>query len=128
VLIDPVLPTQGSFDAVFNLILFIVIGGFVYAIGSFIWQTVTNMTQPVLSRWARVVGRREDTSGGGEEFPVHTWYYITFEFADGSREEFTVTGRQFGMLREGDAGTLRSQGSWFQGFERDPAQTHRESV
>lgn len=112
-------PMDSGFDAMFNLMMFIVIGGFVFAIGSMIFRTVNNMGQPVLTRWARVAGRRQDTSGGSGDTSVTTWYYVTFEFEGGNREEFSVSGKEYALLSEGDVGTLKSQGDWFKGFERE---------
>lgn len=50
---------------------------------------------------------------------VRTAHYVTFEFDDGSRERFSVRGDQYGLLAEGDAGTLQSQGTRFKGFDRE---------
>jgi hypothetical protein len=36
-----------------------------------------------------------------------TFYYLTFEFTDGSREEFGVTGEEYGLLAEGDRGMVQ---------------------
>lgn len=123
-------PQDSGFDAMFNLVLFIVIGGFIYAIGSMIWRTARNIGQPLLTRRARLVGRRQSTSGGGgtddKQSSVTTWYYVTFEFADGAREEFSVSASQYGLLAEGDVGTLQSQGTWFKGFDRERAPAARE--
>lgn len=46
-------------------------------------------------------------------------YFATFEFPDGSREEFRLQGEAYGLLSEGDSGLLRTQGTWFQGFDRN---------
>lgn len=118
---DPMAP---GFSSAFNLILFIVIGGFVWAIGSTLFRTANNLSQPELTRWARIVGRRQNTSGGGgttgHTTSVSTFYYVTFELEDGSREELSVSGHQYGLLVEGDVGTLQTQGTWFKGFQRGP--------
>lgn len=114
---------NSGFDLLFNLIMIIVIGGFAFAIGSFVWRTAHNISQPVLTRRGRLVSRRQHTTGGGEVGEVHdsvrTWYYLTFQFEDGSREEFPVSGSEYAMLAEGDVGLLQSQGSWFKRFERE---------
>ena len=48
-----------------------------------------------------------------------TYYYITFEVNSGDRMEFSVTGEQYGMLAEGDYGTLTFQGTRYKCFLRE---------
>lgn len=79
-----------------------------------------NNQQPVLQESVRLVAKRFATSGsssnsGGQ---VITRYYVTFEFLSGQRQEFSVRGRQYGMLAEGDKGVLTYQGTRYLGFER----------
>ena len=40
-----------------------------------------------------------------------TTYFITFEFESEDRLEFRVSDKEFGMLAEGDKGTLTFQGT-----------------
>ena len=47
-----------------------------------------------------------------------TSYYVTFQVESGDRMELSVTGREYGMLSEGDAGRLSFQGTRYLGFER----------
>jgi hypothetical protein len=102
------------------------ISGFLVVIGSIIIRALMNLSQPELVRDARVVAKRQHTSGSHHHHHHHhhhhpstsTRYYVTFEFPDGRREEFQVAGSDFGMLAEGDEGALRSQGTWFKGFVR----------
>ncbi|WP_285769444.1 DUF2500 domain-containing protein [Peribacillus sp. SI8-4] len=48
-------------------------------------------------------------------------YFSTFEFEGGDRFEFRLSGEEFGMLAEGDSGTLTFQGTRYLGFARkDP--------
>lgn len=112
---------DGLADLMFTIVPMLVIGGFLFGIGFLIIRTAHNLQQPLLSRRARVVGRRMRVSSSGtdDHHHTHTSYYVTFEFDDGSREEFSVPGSQYGMLAEGDVGTLRSQGTWFKGFDRE---------
>lgn len=53
--------------------------------------------------------------------PAGTSYYVTFERESGFREEFPVSGTEYGMIVEGDWGTIGRQGSWFKGFKRSRA-------
>ncbi|OWA33686.1 hypothetical protein B9G55_20305 [Saccharibacillus sp. O16] len=66
---------------------------------------------------ARVFGKREEMRGGGE-FRVRTIYYLAFELDGGERKEFEVPGELYGLMAEGDRGTLRFMGTKFKGFER----------
>jgi hypothetical protein len=81
-----------------------------------------NNRQPVFTRTATIVAKRSSTSGGGStsRFSATTWYYCTFEMKSGEREEFLVSGKQFGLLADGDVGLLTSQGTRFKGFHRIP--------
>jgi hypothetical protein len=107
----------------------VIIGaGFVIIIGSILFKVAQgvaewshNNSQPVLSIPARVVGKRSATSGqvspnaGGH---VSTSYFATFELASRERLEFSLDGKGFGLLAEGDEGTLTYQGTRYKGFQR----------
>ena len=67
----------------------------------------------------RAVTKRINTSGGTGNKPVSTSYYITFEFLNGSRTEFLVTDKEYGIIAEGDVGILTFLGTRFISFERD---------
>jgi len=94
------------------------LGGFVKSIVT----SVNNLGQPLSGRPAVIVAKRNHTSvhGGQGNMPAgsSTTYYVTFEFGHGERAEFRVPSREFGLLAEGDAGTLHFQGTWFRGFDR----------
>lgn len=79
---------------------------------------VMNASKPVIEQPATVVTKRQGTSGGAGNTSVSTFYYVTFEREDGTRVEFSVSGGDYGLLVEGDSGTLRTQGSWYKGFNR----------
>lgn len=74
-----------------------------------------NAASPLLEREAYVVSRRQQVFG---HKATRTYYYVTFQFRDGNREELRVEGPQYGLLAEGDTGILHSQGTWFRGFTR----------
>ncbi len=74
------------------------------------------LNAPIIAREARVVGKRQDFLGGGEGVTT-TRHYMTFEFADGGRQEFYVEPAIYGVLVEGDRGTLRYQGIRYKGFD-----------
>lgn len=80
-------------------------------------ERARNNASPVESVPAKVVAKRTETSGmsGGS---VWTRYHVTFEREDGVRREYEVEGEDFGVLVEGDRGTLTHQGTRYKGFER----------
>jgi hypothetical protein len=47
-----------------------------------------------------------------------TSYYVTFQVASGDRMELHVSGREYGILIEGDYGKLTFQGTRYLGFQR----------
>ncbi|SDT17136.1 Protein of unknown function [Paenibacillaceae bacterium GAS479] len=83
-----------------------------------------NNAQPLLSVKAAVVSKRSRVRSQqpyeeGQNQQTFTDYYATFEVESGDRMEFTVSGRDFGQLAEGDVGKLTFRGSRYQGFQRD---------
>ncbi len=70
---------------------------------------------PPQSERARVVSKRTDVSGHNH---TSTAYYITFELDSGERIELYVSGRDFGMIAEGDDGILTHQDVLFNSFTR----------
>ncbi|MFZ5828029.1 MAG: DUF2500 domain-containing protein [Bacillota bacterium] len=111
------------FNLMFTVVPLLVVGVFLYVIGSNIYRAMHNRQQPLLTRRARIVGRRQRVSRHhhNNHHHTHTAYFVTFEFEDSSREEFSMRGDQYAMLAEGDIGTLQSQGTWFKGFDREYA-------
>ena len=116
----------GFIMIVFVLALGMVIFGIIRGIGQ--WKY--NNSQPVLDVTARVTGKRTNTtrswhSGAGETGMQHshssTTYYATFEVESGDRLEFTVNGREYGLLADNDTGILKFQGTRFLGFTRSKA-------
>lgn len=105
------------------VIWFLVARGFVQMIAQNRW----NARQPVLSTPARVVTKRTSVSSSahstGPDTPpmssTSTSYYATFESPDGERRELPVPGKEYGLLVEGDQGTLSTQGTWYKGFVRE---------
>ena len=74
-----------------------------------------NDSMPAESLRARVVAKR--TNVWGEH--TSTSYYVTFETENGSRFEMQLEGEQYGLLAEGDEGTLMHQGTRYLGFHRE---------
>jgi len=47
-----------------------------------------------------------------------SYYYATFQVASGDRIELKISGKEYGILAEGDIGDLTFQGTRYKGFER----------
>ena len=86
-----------------------------------------NNHSPRLSVAAKVVSKRINVSrrhhrtGTGNHHHHHTYthYYATFQVDSGDRVEFSVSGDEYGLLCEGDLGTLSFQGTRYLGFDRN---------
>ena len=117
---------MGSFDMMFGLMSFIgpvvfllVIGIFVATLIPGVGQWNKNNNSPVLTVDATVVSKRTNVShSGGEHHHTSTSYYATFQVESGSRIELPLSGPEYGMLVEGDVGTLTFQGTRYLGFVR----------
>lgn len=83
-----------------------------------------NNRSPRLSVPAKVVAKRmnrthhHNTASNMHTGSTSTTYYATFEFESGDRMELSMSGREYGMLVEGDTGKLTFQGTRYLGFER----------
>lgn len=103
------------------LIVALIVGLALFAIAQVLIQWHSNNQQPVLSVAATVVTKRTRVRGfgsGNGTGSTRTYYYCTFEDTSGERHEFRISGREYGQLAEGDAGTLTCQGTRYKGFQR----------
>lgn len=102
---------------------------FIFVAVSGISRWSKNNNSPRLSVPASAVSKRTRYSSGTHMHhtghPIHhmshgghTTYYVTFQFDSGDRAEFIVDGSQYGIIVEGDVGTLTFQGTRFISFER----------
>ncbi|WP_078547811.1 DUF2500 domain-containing protein [Litchfieldia alkalitelluris] len=114
-----------------GIIFVIVIGGILFSIFKGVGQWRKNEQSPRLSVPAIVKSRRTDVSRRSNinhhhdnhhhSTSSHTRYFVTFEFESGDRTEFHVSGKEYGLLAEGDIGMLTFQGTRYLGFERKPS-------
>lgn len=123
----------GGFEIVFFLIFMIVIGTFVLFAVKGIGEWNKNNQSPRLTVEAYVAAKRTNVShhrhaNAGDATGAHgfhtttsTSYYVTFQVKSGDRMELSVSGREYGMLAEGDRGELSFQGTRYLGFERKMA-------
>ncbi|MBD8067398.1 DUF2500 domain-containing protein [Bacillus sp. PS06] len=108
------------------IIFIIVISLFVFTISKGISQWHKNEKSPRLIVPAILTSKRTDVRRSSNlhndhhHSSTHTHYYVTFEFESGDRSEFHVSGKEFGLLTEGDTGRLTFQGTRYVGFERKP--------
>ena len=114
------------FELMFTVMFGLVIGIFVITLLKGIGQWNKNNNSPRLTVPAVVVAKRGDVShhrhntGVNNHHHYHssTTYYVTFQFESGDRMELQMSGNEYGMLVEGDAGMLSFQGTRYLGFER----------
>jgi hypothetical protein len=103
------------FIFVFSLLIFNIVKG--------IKEWSNNNKQPVLSVAAKIVSKRSHTSNstsvhdGHHHHHTSSTYYVTFQVESGDRMEFRVSGKEYGLLAEGDIGKLTFQGTRYHGFE-----------
>ena len=116
----------GGFEILFFLVFFLILGAFVVQLIRGIAQWGKNNKSPRLTVDATVVSRRTNTSShvhntgaGASHMDYSTRYYVTFQVESGDRMEFPLSGREYGMLAEGDRGKLTFQGTRYLSFERN---------
>ena len=114
----------GLMGIVSSLIFLVVIGMFIFTAAKGISQWNKNNNSPRLTVPATVVAKRTNVSHHHHHNNMHhtthsTTYYVTFQVQSGDRMELHVTGQEYGLLVEGDQGSLSFQGTRYLGFERD---------
>lgn len=116
---------DGYFIPIFFLVIItIVVATFVVMFVKGIREWNHNNHSPVLTVPAKVVAKREHRSNGGAaDVHTSTSYYATFEVESGDRMELSLSGREYGLLSQGDVGKLTFQGSRYHRFERTRVQT-----
>lgn len=111
----------------FFAITAIIIATFVVMFVKGIREWNHNNHSPVLTVPAKVVAKREhrshNSAAGDDIVHTSTSYYATFEVESGDRMELSLSGREYGLLAQGDVGKLTFQGSRYHRFERTRVQT-----
>ena len=84
-----------------------------------------NNHSPRLTVNAVVVAKRTNVShhhhssgSNAAHVMTSTTYYVTFQVESGDRMELRVNGSEYGMLAEGDSGSLHFQGTRYIRFDR----------
>lgn len=113
------------FPIIFVIVFGMIIFQFVTGIGTWHKQSVTafvgerNCSCKARKRIASQPPNGGDPSGAhGYHTTSSTSYYVTFQVESGDRMELQVSGREYGMLAEGDIGKLTFQGTRYLSFER----------
>ena len=113
----------GGFEILFFLIFALVLCLFIVMIVRGVSQWHRNNNSPRLTVDAAVVAKRTEVShhhhsgaGNAHYTTSSTWYYVTFQVESGDRMELPVSGREYGLLVEGDRGRLTFQGTRYLGF------------
>ena len=111
-----------GFDMLFNIAFALIFCSVFIILAYGIITSITtwnkNNHSPRLNVSARVVAKRTEVSHHQHPNTSSTSYDVTFEADSGDRIEFSMSGSEYGMLIEGDAGTLNFQGTRYLGFER----------
>lgn len=118
-------------DFMFSIVPVLVTVIFIVVISLFIINAIKgikqwsyNNSQPVLTVDVEIVSKRIDVSHHHHNNNNHvhhhstTTYYVTFQVESGDRLEFQVPANEYGLIREGDKGKLKFQGTRYLGFER----------
>ena len=115
----------GMFSVMFTIMFIVVIGMFVVSAVQGVSRWNKNNNSPRLTVQATVVAKRADISrhhhsGANDHHHSHTstTYYVTFEVESGDRMELQMGGSDYGLLVEGDQGSLSFQGTRYLGCER----------
>lgn len=120
-------PSYDLFSVMFFIVFFLIVGTIVVSAIRGMAEWSNNNKQPVLDVDCKVVSKRVNVSrnSGHHDADGHyhggsssTTYYVTFEVNSGDRMELVVGGRDYGMIAEGDCGTLKFQGTRFLEFNR----------
>lgn len=109
------------FSIMFSLTFFLVIGVFIFAFVKGISTYSKNNSAPRLTVPATVVAKRTQYHRHStNDHMAHTSssYYVTFEVESGDRMELRVPGTEYGLLVEGDYGSLSFQGTRYLSFQR----------
>lgn len=118
--IDPFFNIMQFLFPIFFLLIFSIV---IFTLIKNIKEWSYNNKQPIIPVTATIISKRASVShrhGNGNHISTtSTTYYVTFEYTNGQRQEFHVDGTQYGLLAEGDKGTLSFQGTRFIDFKRE---------
>ncbi|MTB64869.1 DUF2500 family protein [Streptococcus sp. zg-86] len=99
----------------FLLVFAIVIGMFLWRLGSSLFEALRNNASPKEVLSAKLISKRTHVHGNEG---AYTAYYVTFELDNGERREFRVKSQIYALSAEGDKGEVTFQGTRFLDFKR----------
>ena len=114
------------FPVLFTVVFLFIIGMMIATLVRVAKEKRKNDASPRLSVPATVTSKRTNVShhhhhGSNDHMDyttTDTTYYATFQVESGDRMELRMSGHDYGMLFEGDRGTLHFQGTRYLGFDR----------
>lgn len=113
------------FFILFIIVFVIVMAIIIVVIVRSLMRWNKNNNSPRLTVEATIVAKRPEMirySGGNSSMDNHhtyrTVYYVTFQVESGDRLELEVDGQEYGILVEGDVGSVTFQGTRYLGFQR----------
>lgn len=121
----------GLFEMIFPVVFLTVFAMVLFTFIRGIAEWNKNNHSPRLTVPAKVTGKRQNTTlhrhpNAGDVSGAHgyhttsnTAYYVTFQVDSGDRLELSVPGAEYGMLAEGDVGSLAFQGTRCLAFQRE---------
>ncbi|WBW97537.1 DUF2500 domain-containing protein [Oceanirhabdus sp. W0125-5] len=117
---------MGMFNLMFSIVPLMMLCIFIIFILKMVTNYSRNASQPILTEHVRVIGKRTNVSShlnssnsNMSHRRTSTTYYVAFETDAGQRLELRMSGREYGIIMEGDTGNLMYQGEWFKRFDRD---------
>jgi hypothetical protein len=115
-----------GFEAVWSIFPLIFMAFFIAVVVMIIKKVAADRAErrlPIEERWGRVVTKRTEVRGSET---TSTYYYVTIEFDDGSRQELHTDGSIYGSVAEGDIGYAGIQGKRLAGFRREAGMTENK--
>lgn len=113
------IPFMAVMMVLFFLVFVFVIGMIIFMIARAMSEKKKNDMQPRLTVAATVLSKRTDIYRHRSASEGNTVYFVTFQVQSGDRIELHLSGRDFGLLQEGDRGSLTFRGREFIGFTRE---------
>lgn len=113
------IPFMTVMMVLFFLTFIATIGLIIFMIVRTVSEQKKNDSQPKLTVPATVLSKRTDLYRRRNMGIGSTVYFVTFQVQSGDRIELHLSGRDFGLLQEGDRGSLTFRGREFLGFTRE---------
>lgn len=108
---------MSNFSILFALTFMLVFGVILIKLIQGILEWGKNNRSPRLDVSATVMAKRIHTYRN-QNHGSSSSYYVTFQVESGDRMELRMSGREYGLLAEGDKGKLHFQGTRYLGFDR----------